>query len=323
VGRLPQRWLLWSLVALSASDCRQHAFHQSLKLGGKLVSPETLDHGKQAYTLYCRACHGDNGDGTGPAAAGYRPPPRDFTSGLFKFAAVSSGSLPRDEDLRRSVRFGLHGTAMLPWDIDDSDLDAILQYLKTFSARWKDEEPGEAIVPSADPWGPERASAAIARGAKVYHVVAQCSSCHPAYETRQLIDQASRELSGSGVASFRGDPYAAQAMESDYFDRGSPAPDGGSIRLKLLAPDFLFNELRSVRDLADPASASADLYRVIAAGVGGTAMPQWQGALPEADLWALVYYVRSLALLRDTPGARALREKLAGQPSWQPAAAVR
>ena len=315
VTRLPDRCLLWSLVAFSALGCREHAFHQPLKLGGKLVAPEILDRGKEAYTLYCRACHGDNGDGIGPAAAGYRPPPRDFTTGLFKFAAVASGGLPRDDDLRRSVRYGLHGTAMLAWDVDDADLDAILQYLKTFSPRWKDEEPGEAIVPSADPWGPERASAAIERGGKVYHVVAQCSSCHPAYETRQLIDQASQELNGKGVASFQNDLYAAQAKDSDYFDRGSAAADGGSVRLKLLAPDFLFNELRSVRDLADPASASADLYRIIAAGIGGTAMPQWQGALPESDLWALVYYVRSLALLRDTSGARVLREKLAGQPS--------
>ena len=120
---------------------------------------------------------------------------------------------------------------MLPWDIDDAELDAVLQYLKTFSPRWKDEEPGDAIVPSADPWGPERASVAIARGSKIYHAVAQCSSCHPAYETRQLIDQAWRELNGRGVASFRSDLYAAQAKDSDYFDRGPPGTDGGATRL--------------------------------------------------------------------------------------------
>jgi mono/diheme cytochrome c family protein len=312
--RRTPRWFLWSLLAVCGSACREQAFREPLKLGGKLVPAATLNRGKEGYTLYCRACHGDNGDGTGPAAAGYRPPPRDFTSGLFKFAAVASGGLPRDDDLRRSVRYGLHGTAMLAWDVDDSDLDAILQYLKTFSPRWKDEEPGEAIVPSADPWGPEHASEAIARGSKVYHAVAQCSSCHPAYETRQSIDQASRELNGGRAASFRSDLYAAEAKDSDYLDKYSPAPDGGWVRLKLLAPDFLFNQLRSVRDLGDQASASADLYRVIAAGIGGTAMPQWQGALPEADLWALVYYVRSLALLRDTPGAAHLRERLVSQP---------
>ncbi len=141
-------------------------------------------------------------------------------------------------------------------------------------------------------------------------MVAQCSACHPAYETRQAIERASWEINDAGVASFRRGLYAAEAKDSDYFDKGSPGPDGGWVRLKLLAPDFLFNQLRSVRDLSDRASASVDLYRVIAAGIGGTAMPQWQGALPEGDLWALVYYVRSLALLRDTPGAERLRESL-------------
>ncbi len=283
-----------------------------------MTAPETLDRGKEAYTLYCRACHGDHGDGQGPAAAGYRPPPRDFTVGLFKFAAVSSGSLPRDEDLTRTVRNGLHGTAMLAWDIDDGDLDAIVGYLKTFSTRWKDEEPGEAIIPSPDPWGPGQAVAAEERGGKVYHVVAQCSSCHPAYETRERIDQASHELNGRGIGSFRADMYSATSKDSDYLERNSVAGDAGALRLKLLAPDFLFNELRSVRDVHDRQTASADLYRIIAAGIGGTAMPQWQGALSESDLWALVYYVRSLALLRDTPTARGLRERLAEQRSPAP-----
>ena len=29
-------------------------------------------------------------------------------------------------------------------------------------------------------------------------------------------------------------------------------------------------------------------------------MPSWKGSLPEEDLWALAYYVRSLADLRGT-----------------------
>ena len=273
----------WLALLVAGSACREQAFHEPLKLGGTLVSAATLNRGKEGYTLYCRACHGDKGDGAGPAAAGYRPPPRDFTTGLFKFAAVASGGLPRDDDLRRSVRYGLHGTAMLAWDLDDSQLDAILQYLKTFSPRWKEEEPGERIVPSVDPWGPERASDAVARGGKVYHVVAQCSACHPAYETRQAIERASWEIQrcrGSELSA-ASPLLAAEAKDSDYFDKGSPGPDGGWVRLKLLAPDFLFNQLRSVRDLDDRSTASADLYRVIAAGIGGTAMPRVAGRCSE------------------------------------------
>jgi hypothetical protein len=45
--------------------------------------------------------------------------------------------------------------------------------------------------------------------------------------------------------------------------------------------------------------------RVIQAGVGGTAMPTWAGALQPTELWGLAYYVRSRALTRRHPGAPA------------------
>ena len=37
-----------------------------------------------------------------------------------------------------------------------------------------------------------------------------------------------------------------------------------------------------------------DLYRVIAAGIGGTAMPSWEGALAPKDIWALVHYLKHI-----------------------------
>ena len=48
--------------------CEEEEFSKSKTLGGKQVSAETLNAGKEAYTHYCRACHGDKGDGHGPAA---------------------------------------------------------------------------------------------------------------------------------------------------------------------------------------------------------------------------------------------------------------
>ena len=76
-----------------------------------------------------------------------------------------------------------------------------------------------------------------------------------------------------------------------------------------------------MRNLDDPATSYKDLYRVIASGIGGTAMPQWQGSLPESDIWALVYYVHSLMEMRThMPEAVAAREKLMNQPAWTPPA---
>jgi mono/diheme cytochrome c family protein len=56
------------------------------------------------------------------------------------------------------------------------------------------------------------------------------------------------------------------------------------------------------------------LVQVIAAGVGGTAMPMWAGALDTKQLWSLAHYVRSLALKRATPEGKAMQAHLLAQP---------
>src|SRR5262249_50784561 len=56
--------------------------------GGVKADVHTLNAGHEAYMLNCYACHGEKGDGKGPSSYGLRPPPRDFTQGIFKFARV-------------------------------------------------------------------------------------------------------------------------------------------------------------------------------------------------------------------------------------------
>jgi mono/diheme cytochrome c family protein len=261
-------------------------FAEPQTLGGQRVAAELLTQGQRAYAVYCRACHGDHGDGRGPAAPGLRPPPRDFTLGVFKFAAVPGGALPNDDDLRRIVRSGLHGTAMRAWDVPAPELEAIIQYLKTFSPRWREEAPGEPILPTPDPWRGREAEGA-ARGRDLYHGLAQCTACHPAHLSRRQIVEATRRLSGAVAGDFRDDMYGPAAKKSDY-------------GVLILPPDFTRAALRSVRE----GHRREDLYRVIASGVGGTAMPTWRGSLPEEDLWALVHYVEGLTALKGTDEPR-------------------
>jgi mono/diheme cytochrome c family protein len=292
------------VLALLAAACRPTGgpppFAAPLTLGGRVVSADALERGRVTYTHYCRPCHGDGGDGKGTSAPGLRPPPRDLRLGIYKFAAVPAGQLPRDEDFVRTIRGGLHGTAMLAWDVPVAALDDLIQYVKAFAPRWQKETPGEAITPSPDPWT-GRATEALARGKLVYHGLAQCAvACHPAYATRAEIYAAAKELTHMELREFRPDLYLPVAKESDY-------------GVKILPPDFTFNELRGGDTLAD-------IYRAIAAGIGGTAMPTWKNVLPEPDLWALAYYVRSLVALRGTPDADALQRALAAQPAWTPPA---
>jgi len=42
------------------------------------ATPEAIAAGKKAYDNYCAACHGTDGKGDGPAAAGLTPPPTNL-----------------------------------------------------------------------------------------------------------------------------------------------------------------------------------------------------------------------------------------------------
>jgi mono/diheme cytochrome c family protein len=296
--------VLSAIAALGLSACSSKPkFDHDLQLGGKTVSAATLEKGRENYTLYCRSCHGDEGKGNGASSFGLRPAPRDFTQAQFKFGWVIDG-LPHDDDLERIVKSGLHGTAMLPWQILDRELQPTLQYIKTFNVEeWRDGQLGTKVVPTPDPWGAARKSEAIERGRTVYHGIAQCGSCHPSYATKDFIFQAR-----GGKADFRENMYYSERKASHYVHEGK--------ELSILPPDFTWSELRSIRK----GTELEDLYRLIGAGIPGTAMPSWKDALPEEDLWSLAYYVRSLTELRDTPQATALRQQLFDQPQFLPPA---
>ena len=283
------------------------------------VSAETLNFGYEQYMLNCYACHGEAGDGNGPASAYLRPPPRDFRQGIFKFGGVSAGELPHTEDLVRLVKRGLTGTAMLPWDLSEKTLNAIIEYIKmfsesptgeeddTYSHRWQDpdSELGERITASEDPWR-GKGAAAVTRGTKVYHATAQCSRCHPAYATRQEIAAYNKELLDMDTAQFADGMYRSYLRGSDY-------------GVQILPIDFLYHPIKTLSPNDNPAEQVTQLYLTIAAGIGGTAMPAWKGSLSEEDLWSLAYYVQSIYAKRDTPKAYALRKELKSQPAFVPA----
>jgi mono/diheme cytochrome c family protein len=300
-------WAIALAIALALPACARPAgspppFTAPLTLGGRVVSPAALEHGREVYTHSCRPCHGDAGDGKGVSAAGLNPPPRDLRLGVYKFAAVAAGQLPNDADFVRTLRSGLHGTAMLAWDVPAAELDDLIQYVKVFAPRWRTESPGEPITPSQDPWA-GRATDAIARGSRVYHGMAQCAvACHPAYATRAEIFAATKELMKIEMRDMRADLYFPVPKDSDF-------------GYKILPPDFTFNQLRG-------GDTAGDIYRAIAAGIGGTAMPTWKNVLPEADLWAMAHYVRSLVELRGRPEAVALHRAMLEQPAWTPPAAA-
>lgn len=290
--------ILVSMMALFLSTgcvVEKSPFKEGKILAGQKVSAKTLNLGYTTYVEYCIQCHGMDGKGNGPAAPGLLPPPRDFTQGLYKFPWVNYGELPHDEDMRRIIRHGLPGTAMLAWDISDERLDAVIQYIKTFAPEtWEGEDKvvGEKIELPKDPFGETYRHQAIEKGRKVYHVTAYCIQCHRGYATKEEINAWSKEL-GTTV-DIGADLNLLKTQDGEY-------------NYKVLPPDFTYHALRSVTDV--PSIVQRLMY-----GVTGSGMPGWKDVVTDEELWALAYYVEDLRALReDTAKRNALMDKVNGK----------
>ncbi len=279
-------WLAVGFSSITACTRLSSKFDAPQKIGGQWVSARTLNLGHDTYMQYCYQCHGVQGDGNGPAAPGMYPVPRNFTTGLFKFAAVSAGELPRDLDLKHTIKVGLRGTQMLPWDISEERMHAVVQYIKTFSPRWTTDPIGAPLEQSEDPWGVKLTSEAVAQGKKIYHGLAQCYSCHPSYASLSEIDAYSKDLTGNGVSVIRESPHVSIVQDTQHGQ-------------KVMPPDFTKTPVKT-------GGSPATTYQVLNAGLGGTTMAAWKGMLSasgdpadsEKNQWALAYYVQYLQQMR-------------------------
>ena len=75
---------------------------------------DRLDRGSSLYAAHCVACHGEAGDGRGPASGLLRCAPRDFTAGRYRFRSSPASERPRDADLFRSITLGTGTGAAMP-----------------------------------------------------------------------------------------------------------------------------------------------------------------------------------------------------------------
>ncbi len=134
-----------------------------------------VSRGHTIYDAHCVECHGADGRGDGPAAPMLSPHPRDFTSGKYEIRSTESGSIPTDDDLVRSVRQGLYGTAMPGWGgvLRDDEIRDVVGYIKSLSPRFQSERLQPVTL--GPPVEPSEESAA--RGLAVYQRL-QCAKCH-------------------------------------------------------------------------------------------------------------------------------------------------
>lgn len=231
-------------------------------------SEEWIEFGKQVYERRCVGCHGDEGDGNGPAATFmYQFRPRDFRLGLFKFIKSPSGSLPTDGDLLRTITRGVRGTAMPTWqEVPLKDRLAVIQYIKYELAvdrsepsspyAWFEEEEPEPPIDIGT--APAPSEEMLARGAAVWQE-AKCWECHG--DTGQ------------------GDGPKSAELEDDWGFPVQPA-------------DLTTGQFKS-------GPHPADIFRTMSTGLMGTPMPSYSDSLEAEDRWALSYHVLALSAFKD------------------------
>ena len=263
---------LWFCLACALLiGCRSTTFESPQKLGGKTVAAEVLNRGEDVFKRHCTRCHGSRGNGLTTAMRS-KYPPRDLTLGVYKFSSVRAGQLPVDADLKKTIVKGLGDGRVMPsfGHLDEADLTAVVQYLKTLSSRWREETPGVVVPVLPDPWTGNM-SAAIRRGDEVYHLQAKCWTCHPSYRGSEQLEKALRSL--GDASEVRATVHQSEPVQSVF---GPMNP-----------PDFRKDTLLGGWE-------NARLFTTISAGVSGTAMPTWADSLSAKDRWALVHYVRQL-----------------------------
>ena len=238
---------------------------------------EMLAEGERVYARYCAGCHGDAGDGKGPAADMLIVKPRDFTKGVFKFGSVPSGQLPTDEDLYRIITRGVYRTSMPEWSLlTERERLAVVAYVKGFSPEWTKRGPGAPVFIPQPP-ATLGSAESVARGRELYQMLG-CRACH-----------------GEGG---RGDGPSAKTLDPDAW--GNPQ----------VPFDFTSGRLKS-------GPTPQDVYRTFMVGIGGTAMPAFGDifANPDGetfragDAWHLVSFILSLRAPEQTAVANASETK--------------
>lgn len=278
---------LLALFSLTSCVMERTPFTESKIIAGKSVSADHLNLGYTTYVEYCIQCHGKDGKGDGPASQGLLPPPRNLTQGLYKFPWTQYGELPHDDDFKRIIRNGLPGSAMLPWDISDERLDAVVQYIKTFAPEvWvgQDKVLGTKFDLPVDPFGAARKAEAIEKGKKVYHITASCIQCHRGYETKADIMAWSKEINGTAMKpeEVPADLYQLKNQDGEY-------------NYKVTPPDFTYHPLRSIgKQWSGTEDDLPSIVQRLMYGVTGSGMPGWKDVITDEELWAVAYYVQDL-----------------------------
>jgi mono/diheme cytochrome c family protein len=290
--------------------------------------------GYAIYRRNCLHCHGVSGAGDGPTAPFLYPIPRDYRRGIFKFTSTPSGAKPHRDDLRRTIKYGLHGTSMPAFEplLTESEIEQVIDYVTFLSMRGETElaliEEG-SISDENDPNAlGEDIVKEIANGVFNKWKVAQTQVVNPPIArtppTRESILRGRDLFLGSDckdchgrLAQGNGESFVDQDVFNEVVFGGDPSERAKRIealpeKTKTLwnqKPDDWGNPLRPAnlnRGLYKGGRRPIDIYWRIAKGINGAQMPaHYPSPFDEKKMWDVVNFVLALPyepeLLTEAP----------------------
>ncbi len=251
-------------LALTAFVCGTDG-SQSAPASGNSINPQST-RGQSVYEQHCAACHGLQGDGSGPASVWLFPRPRDFGAGLFKIKSTPGTALPTDDDLLTTLNRGMPGSSMPSFTyLSELERRDVVQYVKQlttytnassqlinrFEAAQRNGELAESIqVPPEPP------------------------------VTVQTLGEGTALFSKLGCIVCHGETGAGD---------GPNAPTLKDTKGLYLPPrDFNSGAFRG-------GATGRDLFLRTAIGLPGTPMvPYGTNLLSDRERWSLVHYIQSL-----------------------------
>ena len=230
----------------------------------KAAEPVPLDftrymEGKYIFERNCVVCHGPRGDGAGEMAPTLNPRPRSFREGMFKFRTTPFGALPTEDDLRHTIKNGLSGTAMGMFSqLTDSDIRAVIEYVKSFSRRWrKSENYAEPLLfPEPPEWLADPATTATHAKTGAVLFTTHCSACHGT----------AADGKGPAIAALK-DIWNQPARPSD-----------------LRQPHLRCGD------------RPEDIFRVLSTGLNGTPMVSFESVLTADQRWDIIAWIMTQKL---------------------------
>lgn len=322
-GLLYSRFLI--LLTLSCILPTQEAFCVENSIPAQDASSMEIFEGEKIYRVYCASCHGELGDGNGPAAAGMSPAPRNFTTGVYKFRSTPPGSLPTNEDLIKVVQWGVPGTWMPSWNdlLSEQDIKNVVTYCKSFFPephKWNTVEPISSLIES-----PPLPNSELLRDGEGLYLLLDCWKCHgfdgkgSGPSSKKLVDSNNRPTTPANLTrnDYRAG-FSAKEIRKTFLTglSGSPMPSYYDIFL-IAKEDIDAEEFSKIF----PSKSQKTFYdfqtHLPSTTYINSLSENEQSALMIRNEWALVYYVMSLVkkdnlidwLFRNNPESESLKAK--------------